>query len=86
MITSHPQWPKIENQPEDIGTPLVTMMEFNGPQAMALRRVVAEAFSAKTVQAYRPRMRAKADEMLADLAKRGHPGAMSGTTDRSPCG
>jgi cytochrome P450 len=68
------EWPKIENQPEDIGTPLVTMMEFNGPQAIALRRVVAQAFSAKTIQAYRPRMRAKADEMLADLAKRGQPG------------
>lgn len=68
------EWPEIEGQPEATGKPLVTMMELNGPDHVALRRVVAEAFNVKTMQAYRPRMRAKADQLLDDFAAGARPG------------
>jgi nocardicin N-oxygenase len=69
------EWPEIEGQKGlHQGRPLVTMMEFNGPDHVALRRVVAEAFSNRSIAAARPRIRAMAEQMLDDLEAGPRPG------------
>jgi nocardicin N-oxygenase len=67
------EWPEVVGRPPDTGRPLVTMMEFDGPEHVALRRLVAEAFSGRAMQAYRPRMRATAERLLDEMACRPRP-------------
>ncbi|MFB9905946.1 cytochrome P450 [Allokutzneria oryzae] len=70
------EWPVREGEHADSGPGLVTMMEMDGAQHRALRRVLAEAFSARSVRRYQPRMRELAAGLLDDFAKDGQPGEL----------
>ncbi len=50
------------------------MMELEGPEHTALRRVLTDAFSVRTVRSYLPHLRKIADGLLDSLAAGGPPG------------
>lgn len=57
---------------------LITMMEMDGPEHVALRRVLSEAFSVGSIRRYLPRMRQLATQLLATFAAGGQPGDLIG--------
>ncbi|MBF6329822.1 cytochrome P450 [Nocardia transvalensis] len=67
-------WPPQTTQPADTGPGLITVMEMEGPQHVALRRALADALSARSIRRYLPRLRQLATDMLEDFAADGPPG------------
>jgi len=53
---------------------LITMMELDGARHVALRRAIADAFSARAVRRYAPRSRRIAVDLLDEFARAGQPG------------
>lgn len=66
-------WPPPPAGQAPSGPALVTMMEMEGPGHLALRRAVAEAFSASAVREWEPRIRAVADGLLDALEAASRP-------------
>jgi cytochrome P450 len=66
-------WPD-RLDPDDPSPGLTTMMELEGPEHTALRRVLTDAFSVRTVRSYLPHLRKIADGLLDSLAAGGPPG------------
>lgn len=66
------EWPPPTGQPPD--TLLTTMMELNGPRHTALRKAVAEEFSARVVRLRTGRIRELADQLLDDFETGRRPG------------
>lgn len=78
-------WPPSTALPEDTGPGLVTVMEMEGPQHLALRRALSEAFSARSVRTYLPRLRQLAADLLNEFAAGGQPGDLvAGFTEPFP--
>ncbi|GAU69403.1 putative cytochrome P450 [Streptomyces sp. NBRC 110611] len=70
-------WPARPDANDDAGAAepgLVTMMELDGPQHLALRRALAEPFSVRAIRRQVPVMRRAADELLDTFAAGGRPG------------
>jgi cytochrome P450 len=66
-------WPD-RPDPDDHHPGLTTMMELEGPEHTALRRVLTDAFSVRTVRSYLPHLRKIADGLLDSLTAAGPPG------------
>nr|WP_240979420.1 cytochrome P450 [Streptomyces sp. HNM0574] len=70
---------------QDTGPALITMMEMEGPQHLALRRSLAEAFSIRSARRRLPRLRELAAGLLDPLAASGPPGDLTaGFTEPFP--
>ena len=67
-------WPLPSTRPADACPELITLMEMEGPQHLALRRALAGAFSARSVRRYLPRMRQLGAGLLDSFAACGPPG------------
>ncbi|WP_073480758.1 cytochrome P450 [Streptoalloteichus hindustanus] len=66
-------WPVPAVDQPSSGPELVTMMEMDGPRHRALRQAVAQSFSARAARARESRVRARAEELLADVERLGPP-------------
>ncbi|MBV6703028.1 cytochrome P450 [Kitasatospora aureofaciens] len=78
-------WPSRPGQPTDDGPRLVTIAELDGPRHAALRRVLAEPFSARAVRHRLPRIRRLAEQLLQAFQEDGRPGDLvAGLTDPFP--
>ncbi|MFE5586497.1 cytochrome P450 [Kitasatospora sp. NPDC056531] len=78
-------WPSRPGQPADDGPRLVTIAELDGPRHAALRRALAEPFSARAVRHRLPRIRRLAEQLLRAFQEDGRPGDLvAGFTDPFP--
>ncbi|MFC3994759.1 cytochrome P450 [Nocardiopsis sediminis] len=68
------EWPVRPGQAPWDGPGLATMMELEGERHTALRKAIAEPFSARSIRARRPRMRRLADGVLDAFEQGGSPG------------
>ncbi|MFI5782037.1 cytochrome P450 [Nocardia sp. NPDC051570] len=67
-------WPPSATRSEDSGPGLITVMEMDGPQHVALRQALAEAFSTRSIRAHQPRLRHLAAGLLDAFTAGGQAG------------